>query len=137
MKNNEGRRMVMHPAWQAAHELLSDGEKWWRTLGMEVGGYSTRQIVVAKRCMGFGDDVIEVEWRGAMAVDWDLPDVWIPVNKNNSLDAFPGLMDILNMPTLESMFREPGAFGAGFELVDQGVHALPVEVLGVLNGAGE
>jgi len=137
MKDIEGRRMMMHPAWQAAHELLSDGEKWWRTLGMEVGGYSTRQIVVAMRCMGFGDDVIEVGWRGAQVIDWDLPDVWIPVNNNKSVDAFPQLWAILNMPTLESIFDDPAEFAAGFELVGQGVHALPVEVLGVLNGAGE
>jgi hypothetical protein len=106
MKDNEGRRMVMHPAWQAAHELLSDGEKWWRTLAMEQGGYSMRQIAVAMRCMGFGADVTETEWRGALAVDWELPDVWIPVDHNNSLDVYVGVMATLGISTLADFFRD-------------------------------
>lgn len=134
MKDNEGRRMVMHPAWQAAHELLADPEKWFDTVVMERAGYTSAQVATAMRCMGYGDDVIYHALPGHYTVSCELPPVWIPVNHNNSLDAFPQLMAVLNMPTLEDVFRAPHEFGAGFELVDQGVHALPVQVLGVLNG---
>jgi hypothetical protein len=129
-----GKRMVMHPAWQAAHDLLNDGKTWFRTVELLTGGYSSAQVAIAMRCMGYGDDVIVTEWSGARAVAWALPDIWIPVDNNNSLDAYPGVLAMLNMPTLEDVLADPAGFAAGFELVDESMHALPAHAAAVLNG---
>lgn len=127
MKLNEGRHMVMHPAWQAAHELLADPEKWFDTVVMERAGYTSAQVATAMRCMGYGDDVIYHVLPGHYTVSCELPPVWIPVNHNNSLDAFPKLTARLGIPTLADIFSEP---------VDEGV-ALPAVVMAALNGAGD
>lgn len=134
MKDVNGRRMVMHPAWQAAHELLSDGETWWHTLADEPGGYTHAQLATAMRCMGYGDDVIETAWKGGRAVAWEFPAAWIAVNHNQRLAEYPGLLALVELPTLPEELEDPEEFVAGFVLVDAGVHALPVDVLAVLNG---
>ena len=125
MKDARTRRMVMHPAWQAAHELLSDSETWWHTLALEAGGYSHAQLAVAMRCMGYGDDVIETAWKGGRAVAWEFPAAWIPVNSNQRLADYPQLLALL---------EDPEEFAAGFVLEEEGEYALPAGVLAVLNG---
>jgi len=125
MKDARTRRMVMHPAWQAAHELLSDSEKWWHTLALEAGGYTHAQLATAMRCMGYGDDVIETAWKGGRAVAWEFPAAWIPVNSNQRLADYPKLLALL---------EGPEEFVAGFVLEEEGEYALPAGVLAVLNG---
>jgi len=133
MKN---RKMVMHPAWQAAHELLSDPETWFQTVMVEGHGYTDAQVATAMRCQGFGADVI-VLYEGVRVVGYELPACWIPVNENNTLDAYPRLAataKMLALPTLEDVLADPAGFGAGFELVQQGALPLPRSAMAVLNG---
>ena len=133
MKN---RKMVMHPAWQAAHELLSDPETWFETVMVEGHGYTDAQVATAMRCQGYGADVI-VLYEGVRVVGYELPACWIPVNENNTLDAYPRLAataKMLALPTLEDVLADPAGFAAGFELIGHGAQPLPAGVLAVLNG---
>jgi hypothetical protein len=89
------------------------------------------------RCMGYGDDVIEIAWLHGRAVAWQMPAVWIPVNNNNTLDAYPRLMEVLNMPTIADLWREPEGFAAGFELVEEGLQRLPVLIRATMPADGD
>jgi len=133
MKN---RKVVMHPAWQAAHELLSDAEKWFQTVMVDGDGYTDAQVATAMRCQGFGDDVI-VRYEGVRVVGYELPACWIPFNESNTLDAYPRLAataKMLALPTLEDALDDPAWFVAGAELVESGMTPLPASALAVLNG---
>jgi len=133
MKN---RKMVMHPAWQAAHELLSDAETWFQTVMVEGHGYTDAQVATAMRCQGYGADVI-VLYEGVRVVGYELPACWIPVNESNTLDAYPRLLAMLELPTLHDALNDPAWFVAGLELVGAGAMPLPESALAVLNGVGE
>lgn len=126
-------RKMMHPAWQAAHELLSDPERWWRTLGNEAGSYSDAQIATSMRLMGYGDDLVVTSWLGARALTWEFPLVWIPINNNDSLDAYPGVVGAMQGDPLPALIDE---MLLGFRFVDEGAHSLLATAMAVLNGVG-
>ena len=128
---SKSKRTIMHPAWQAAHELLSDPDKWFRTVVVGRHGYTDAQIATAMRCAGYGDDVV-VLYDGLRVVGYELPATWIPVNENNSLDAFPRLLELVN---LEAGAGVNADFGAVADWVDVGIGPRR-QVRAVLNGAG-